>query len=50
MGVIEARIPAAGLEAFGGCKVIDADSLLTEPHDLWLGHAPASLRNRVPLA
>src|SRR2546430_2198896 len=29
-------------------KVIDADTHFTEPHDLWLKRAPASLRDRVP--
>ena len=29
-------------------KVIDADTHLTEPHDLWLKRAPASIRDRVP--
>lgn len=29
-------------------KVIDADTHLTEPHDLWVKRAPASIRNRVP--
>jgi predicted TIM-barrel fold metal-dependent hydrolase len=34
--------------AFGGRKVIDVDTHLTEPHDLWLKRAPARLRDRVP--
>ena len=29
-------------------KVIDADTHLTEPHDLWLRRAPAAIRERVP--
>ena len=29
-------------------KVIDADTHLTEPHDLWTKRAPAALRERVP--
>jgi predicted TIM-barrel fold metal-dependent hydrolase len=29
-------------------KVIDADTHLTEPHDLWIKRAPAALRERVP--
>ncbi|HKY90917.1 MAG TPA: amidohydrolase family protein [Nevskiaceae bacterium] len=33
---------------FGGRKVIDVDTHLTEPHDLWLSRAPARLRERVP--
>jgi len=29
-------------------KIIDADTHLTEPHDLWTKRAPAALRERVP--
>lgn len=29
-------------------KVIDADTHLTEPHDLWVKRAPAKFRDRVP--
>ena len=29
-------------------KVIDADTHLTEPHDLWTKRAPAAIRDRVP--
>ena len=29
-------------------KVIDADTHLTEPHDMWLKRAPAKYRDRVP--
>jgi len=29
-------------------RIIDADTHLTEPHDLWTARAPASLRDRVP--
>jgi predicted TIM-barrel fold metal-dependent hydrolase len=29
-------------------KVIDADSHLSEPHDLWIKRAPANMRERVP--
>ena len=29
-------------------KVIDADTHLTEPHDMWIKRAPASIRDRVP--
>ena len=29
-------------------KVIDADTHLTEPHDLWVSRAPAKFRDRVP--
>jgi predicted TIM-barrel fold metal-dependent hydrolase len=33
---------------FGGHRVIDVDTHLSEPHDLWTRLAPASLRSRVP--
>jgi uncharacterized protein len=33
---------------FGGRKVIDVDTHLTEPHDLWTKRAPAKFKNRVP--
>lgn len=29
-------------------KIIDADTHLTEPHDLWISRAPAKWRDRVP--
>lgn len=29
-------------------KIIDTDTHLTEPHDLWIKRAPASIRDRVP--
>lgn len=29
-------------------QIIDADTHLTEPHDMWISRAPASLRDRVP--
>jgi len=31
-----------------GIKVIDADTHLTEPHDMWTKRAPAKFRDRVP--
>jgi hypothetical protein len=34
--------------AFGGRKVIDTDTHLTEPHDLWTKRAPARFKDRVP--
>jgi predicted TIM-barrel fold metal-dependent hydrolase len=40
--------PALNAMAFGGRKVIDVDTHLVEPHDLWTRHAPASLKDRVP--
>ncbi|CAN7195493.1 amidohydrolase family protein [Phenylobacterium sp. LjRoot225] len=33
---------------FGGRKVIDVDTHLVEPHDLWLKRAPAKYLDRVP--
>lgn len=33
---------------FGGRKVIDVDTHLVEPHDLWTRRAPAKFRDRVP--
>jgi uncharacterized protein len=35
-------------EAQSAIKIIDADTHLTEPWDLWTSRAPASLRDRVP--
>ena len=29
-------------------KVIDADTHLTEPHDMWIKRAPAKYKDRVP--
>jgi predicted TIM-barrel fold metal-dependent hydrolase len=31
-----------------GLKVVDADTHLTEPHDLWTAQAPASMLDKVP--
>jgi uncharacterized protein len=42
------NMTALDAAAFGGRKVIDVDTHLTEPHDLWTRHAPAWLRDRVP--
>jgi predicted TIM-barrel fold metal-dependent hydrolase len=33
---------------FGGHQVIDVDTHLSEPHDLWISRAPKSIRHRVP--
>lgn len=33
---------------FGGRKVIDVDTHLVEPHDLWSSRAPAGMRDRLP--
>jgi predicted TIM-barrel fold metal-dependent hydrolase len=40
--------PILSQSSFGGRKVIDVDTHLSEPHDLWRKRAPASLRDRVP--
>src|SRR5262245_4161453 len=34
--------------ASSGIRIIDADTHLTEPHDLWISRAPAAIRDRVP--
>jgi predicted TIM-barrel fold metal-dependent hydrolase len=34
--------------SFEGIRVVDADTHMTEQHDLWTSRAPASLRDRVP--
>lgn len=34
--------------AVSDLKIIDADTHLTEPHDLWTSRAPAAFRDRVP--
>jgi predicted TIM-barrel fold metal-dependent hydrolase len=39
---------AAQVKAKSAIKIIDADTHLTEPHDLWTRRAPASVRDRVP--
>lgn len=47
---MNAPVNHAALDAsvFGGRKVIDADTHLTEPFDLWTRHAPAALKDRMP--
>lgn len=37
-----------GREMFRSMTVIDADTHLTEPHDLWTRHAPKGFEERVP--
>jgi predicted TIM-barrel fold metal-dependent hydrolase len=41
-------VPDLKADVFGGRKVIDVDTHLTEPHDLWTRRAPKHLRERVP--
>jgi len=43
---MDGRNPAE--ELLKGIRIIDADTHLSEPHDLWTRHAPAALRERVP--
>ncbi len=40
--------PVLDRTVFGGRKVIDVDTHLVEPHDLWSSRAPASMRDRLP--
>jgi predicted TIM-barrel fold metal-dependent hydrolase len=42
------NMPVLNPAAFRGRKVIDVDTHLTEPHDLWTRRAPARLKDRVP--
>jgi hypothetical protein len=39
---------AATADLFQGIQVIDADTHLTEPHDLWTSRAPKQWADRVP--
>ena len=43
-----APVTATGAAPGSGFAVIDADTHLTEPHDLWTRNAPAAMRDRVP--
>src|SRR5213080_1681213 len=38
----------APIELFAGTWVIDVDTHITEPHDLWTSRAPEAYRDRVP--
>lgn len=40
--------PVLNAGVFGGRKVIDVDTHLVEPHDLWTKRAPAKFKDRVP--
>ena len=40
--------PVLDRSVFGGRKVIDVDTHLVEPHDLWSSRAPASMKDRLP--
>jgi hypothetical protein len=39
---------AAGTDVMQGIAIIDADTHLTEPHDLWTSRAPRKYADRVP--
>jgi predicted TIM-barrel fold metal-dependent hydrolase len=42
------NLPIIDRNVFGGRKVIDVDTHLVEPFDLWSSRAPATLRDRLP--
>jgi predicted TIM-barrel fold metal-dependent hydrolase len=42
------NMPVLDKAVFGGRKVIDVDTHLVEPFDLWSSRAPASLKDRLP--
>ena len=44
----EIEEPRAGDDLYKGIKVIDADTHISEPYDLWTSRAPAKYRERVP--
>src|SRR6516164_4681479 len=50
MSTVTQPSPAAvrSAELFPGVRVIDADTHLTEPHDLWTSRAPRGFEDRVP--
>ena len=41
-------MPVLDRSVFGGRKVIDVDTHLVEPFDLWSSRAPAAMRERLP--
>lgn len=43
-----AHFESRPIAALDGIKVVDADTHLSEPHDLWTSRAPAKYRDRVP--
>ena len=43
-----AAAPQVAGSPFAGMTIIDADTHLTEPHDLWTSRAPTGLADRVP--
>jgi len=42
------KITPPNLSTFVGIPIIDADTHITEVHDLWTSRAPASIKDRVP--
>ncbi len=44
----ESTSAGSARDALAGIKVIDVDTHLTEPHDLWTSRAPAKWKERVP--
>ena len=42
------NMPVLNPKVFGGRKVVDVDTHLVEPHDLWTKRAPAKFKDRVP--
>ncbi|MGB8365942.1 MAG: amidohydrolase family protein [Rhizomicrobium sp.] len=42
------NMPVLNPSVFGGRKVIDVDTHLVEPHDLWLKRAPVAMKDRMP--
>jgi uncharacterized protein len=41
--------PADSMESLGGVHIIDCDAHITEPANLWVSRAPASMRDKVPV-
>lgn len=44
----ESRATGSARDALAGIKVIDVDTHLSEPYDLWTSRAPANWKERVP--
>lgn len=48
MPAVDERSDRSRSAAFDGMTIIDADTHLTEPHDLWSSRAPRGLEDRLP--
>src|SRR5579871_856863 len=48
MATANQQTSSKGVAELAGIKVIDVDTHLTEPHDLWTSRAPAKWKERVP--